>query len=123
MEEKNSQTTLRVLKKQIDDLHNNLDVLYSRMYSEIKEYFVKKKINDSIRYDEMHVLYNKLQDNEQMKINWIKKKLPWYITKFNKISSNEIRFVNRNIYIGVNFNKACLPNCYVLITPADIGWR
>lgn len=54
-------------------------------------------------------------------MTWIKNKLPWYITKFCKISSTEISLRDTSILIGVNFGKSCRPNCYVEITPRDIG--
>ena len=60
---------------------------------------------------------------DSMRMTWIKKKLPWYIIKFCKITSTEISLRDTSIFIGVNFGKSCIPHCYIKITPKDIGWR
>lgn len=61
--------------------------------------------------------------NERWKLIWIKNKLPWYITKFCKISSTEMELRSTDILIGVNIGKSKSANCYIKITPRDIGWK
>lgn len=75
-----------------------------------------------IQNDKMLVLYNKLLNNEEMRLTWIKKKMPWYITEGFKISSKDLGLINDIIYIGVSFGKSQTTNCYVRITPKDIDW-
>lgn len=75
-----------------------------------------------IQNDKMLVLYNKLLNNEEMRLTWIKKKMPWYITEDFKISSRDLGLINDIIYIGVSFGKSQKTNCYVRITPDDIDW-
>ena len=79
-----------------------------------KEHVTKK--------NEMCSLYEKISESNTMRMTWIKNKLPWYITKFCKISSTEMSLRGTSIFIGVNFGKSCEPNCYIEITPRDIGW-
>lgn len=79
-----------------------------------KEHVTKK--------NEMYSLYEKISESNSMRITLIKNKLPWYIAKFCKISSTEMSLRGTSIFIGVNFGKSCEPNCYVEITPRDIGW-
>lgn len=73
-----------------------------------------------IQNDKMLVLYNKLLNNEEMRLTWIKKKMPWYIIEGFKISSGDLGLINNTIYIGVSFGKSQQTNCYVRITPKDI---
>lgn len=68
----------------------------------------------------MCLLYEKLENNDKERMKWIKNKLPWYITKFCRISSNEIILKDTSIFIGVNFGKSARSNCYIELTPRDI---
>ena len=72
--------------------------------------------------NEMYALYEKLENNMSMRMTWIKNKLPWYVTKFFKVSSTEMELRGTDILIGVNFGKSTLAHCYIKITPRDIGW-
>ena len=80
-----------------------------------KEYVIKK--------NEMYSLYEKISESDFMRMTWTKNKLPWYITRFCKITSTEMSLRDTSIFIGVNLGKSCRPNCYVEITPKYIGWR
>ena len=71
----------------------------------------------------MYSLYENISDSDSMRMTWIKKKMPWYIIKFCKITSTEISLRDTSIFIGVNFGKSCIPHCYIKITPKDFGWR
>ena len=70
--------------------------------------------------NEMHSLYDEIVNNENLRMELIKSKLPWYITTFFKITSYEISLHDTNIFIGVNFGKSQSANCYIKITPRDI---
>lgn len=72
---------------------------------------------------EFYSLYEKLENNASMRMTWIKNKLPWYITKFCKISSTEMELRSTDILIGVNIGKSKSANFYIRITPKDIGWE
>ena len=61
-----------------------------------------------------------LENNDKERMKWIKNKLPWYITKFCRISSNEIILKDTSIFIGVSFGKSARSNCYIELTPRDI---
>lgn len=84
-------------------------------------------IDDKQKYvtqkNEMYSLYEKLENNASMRMTWIKNKLPWYITKFCKISSTEMELRSTDILIGVNIGKSKSANFYIRITPKDIGWE
>lgn len=82
-------------------------------------------IEENMRQRKMKCMrfMSKFSDSDSMRMTWIKKKLPWYIIKFCKITSTEISLRDTSIFIGVNFGKSCIPHCYIKITPKDIGWR
>ena len=69
---------------------------------------------------EMYSLYKELEGNTKLRMAWIKKKLPWYIIGLCKVASNEIRYQNAVIFVGVNFGNSAKANCYIEITPRDI---
>ena len=88
---------------------------------------MREIVNDKQKYvtqkNEMYSLYEKISESNSMRMTWIKNKLPWYITKFCKISSTEMELRSTDIFIGVNFGKSKSANCYIKITPRDIGWK
>ena len=86
------------------------------------EIVTESERSEIARIAQMHMLYEKLENNTQMRLTWIKNKLPWYITKFHKITSTEIILRDTSIFIGVNFGKSKCANCYIEITPRDMGW-
>ena len=112
------QNIKETLSKLSDDIEKNY---YEIRYECIKE-SEKDKKDKKIQNEEMFSLYKKLLINDVMRLTWIKNKMPWYITKLFKISSRELRLIDNNIYIGVNFGKSQNTNCFVQITPRDIGW-
>lgn len=70
---------------------------------------------------EMYSLYEELEGNTKLRMAWIKKKLPWYIIGLCKVASNEIRYRNAVILVGVNFGNSTKTNCYIEITPGDVN--
>lgn len=93
----------------------------------MKNECMREIIDDKQKYvtqkNEMYSLYEKLENNASMRMTWIKNKLPWYITKFCKISSTEMELRSTDILIGVNIGKSKSANFYIRITPKDIGWN
>lgn len=121
--EKTSYEILKNIQAELSDLSNNLEHQYYKMHEECIKELIKDKQDIVTQKNEMYALYEKIINSETMRMNWIKNKLPWYITKFCKISSSEISLRDTSIFIGVNFGKSSKPNCYIEITPMDIGWE
>ena len=121
--QKNSFERLENIQNQLSKLSNNLEEEYWLIRKECMEELEKDQKDKIIQKNEMYLLYQKLENNMPMRLRWVNNKLPWYITKFLKITSTEISLVNDSIYIGVNFGKCVFANCYVKITPSDIGWH
>ena len=71
----------------------------------------------------MYNLYEQLSNSEQRRINYIKNRLPWYVTIFRTIHSYEISLRDTSIFIGVSFGKEHKACCYIELTPIDIGWK
>ena len=113
---KNIQDQLRSLSDSLMNMYGTMRIECTREIVDDKQKYVTQK-------NEMYSLYEKLEGNMSMRMTWIKNKLPWYITKFCKISSTEISLRDTSIFIGVNFGKSYKPNCYIEITPEDIGWK
>ena len=113
--------------KNIQDQLTSLSDGIKNMYVAMKNECMREIIDDKQKYvtqkNEMYSLYEKLEGNMSMRMTWIKNKLPWYITKFCKISSTEMELRNTDILIGVNIGKSKSTNCYIKITPRDIGWK
>jgi hypothetical protein len=111
------------IQKSLEDISNNLEETYFKMrkecMDEISNYVKEKETKKS----EMSNLFDILSDSEDIKMRWIKNKLPWYITKFHKISSHEMSLRDESIFIGVCFGSRSRSNCYIEITPTDIGWK
>lgn len=114
---------LKNIQEQLTSLSDNLENMYGTMRNECVREIVDDKQKHVTQKNEMYSLYKKLESNMSMRMTWIKNKLPWYITKFCKISNTEIELINNNIFIGVNFRKSQSANCYIKITPRDIGWK
>lgn len=93
---------------------NYIAIFHDRMI-EVKADSKKDAYNKAKRYFESRE-HRELFDG----MKWIKNKLPWYITKFCRISSNEIILKDTSIFIGVNFGKSARSNCYIELTPRDI---
>lgn len=123
MKNRNSYERLKSIQTSLSELSNSLEENYYKMYQECMDEITEDKKEYATKKNEMYLLYEKISKNNSMRMTWIKNKLPWYITKFCKISSTEISLRDTSIFIGVNFGKSCKPNCYVEITPRDIGWR
>ena len=113
---------LKNIQEQLISLSDSLENMYDAMRNECMKEIVDDKQKYVTQKNEMYSLYEKLENNASMRMTWIKNKLPWYITKFCKISSTEISLRDTSILIGVNFGKSYRPNCYIEITPRDIGW-
>lgn len=114
---------LNNIQEQLTSLSDGIKNMYVAMKNECMREIIDDKQKYVTQKNEMYSLYEKLESNMSMRMTWIKNKLPWYITKFCKISSMEIELINNNIFIGVNFGKSKSANCYIKITPRDIGWK
>ena len=114
---------LKNIQNQLTSLSDSLENMYGAMKNECMREIFKKKKKYVTQKNEMYSLYEKLEGNISMRMNKIKNELPWYITKFCKISSTEIELRNTDILIGVNIGKSKSTNCYIKITPRDIGWK
>lgn len=118
----NSYEHMKNIQSSLNYFSGSLEDLYHELKAECEEEN-KKNIQDQItQRNEMNRLFEMLQHNYDMRLTWIKNKLPWYITRFHKISSNEILIINGIIFIGVAFGKSTDASCYIKITPKDIGW-
>lgn len=113
---------LKNIQEQLTSLSDSLGNMYGAMRNECMKEIVDDKQKYVTQKNEMYSLYEKISESDSMRMTWIKNKLPWYITKFCKISSTEISLRDTSILIGVNFGKSYRPNCYIEITPRDIGW-
>lgn len=113
--------------KNIQDQLTSLSDSIRNMYVAMKNECMREIFDDKQKYvtqkNEMYSLYEKLDGNMSMRMTWIKNKLPWYITKFCKISSTEMELRSTDIFIGVNIGKSKSANFYIRITPKDIGWE
>ena len=123
MKNRNSYERLKSIQTSLSELSNSLEENYYKMRQECMDEITEDKKEYATKKNEMYLLYEKISKNNSMRMTWIKNKLPWYITEFCKISSTEISLRDTSIFIGVNFGKSCEPNCYIEITPIDIGWR
>ena len=119
---RNSYERLKSVQTSLSELSNSLEEQYYKMRQECMDEIIEDKKERTIKKNEMYLLYEKILDSDSMRMTWIKNKLPWYITRFCKITSTEMSLIDTSIFIGVNFGKSCKPNCYVEITPRDIGW-
>lgn len=108
------------IKEELLDLANDIEKQYSEMRNECYEEFFELKKSTSDEEEKMRLYFEKISSDYKTRIKWIKKKLPSGITKFYKISSTTMFLKDRTIFIGVNFNKADRPNCYIEITINDI---
>ena len=122
MKNRNSYERLKSIQTSLSELSNSLDEQYCKMRQECMDEIIEDRKEYVTKKNEMYSLYEKIYENDSMRMTWIKNKLPWYITKFCKISSTEMSLRGTSIFIGVNFGKSCEPNCYIEITPRDIGW-
>lgn len=120
---RDSYERLKSIRRSLSALSKDLDEQYSKMRQECMEEINKDRKEYIVKKTEMYSLYKKLEEHYSMRMTWIKNKLPWYITKFHKISSTEMFFKDITIFIGVNFGKSQKANCYIQITPIDIGWK
>ena len=119
----NSYEQLKNTQDSLFALADSLENMYHSMKNECMKELVDDKQIHITQKNEMYALYEKLENNMSMRMIWIKNKLPWYLTKFFKVSSTEIELRDTNIFIGVNFGKSQLAHCYIKITPRDIGWN
>lgn len=122
MKNRNSYERLKSIQTSLSELSKSLDEQYCKMRQECMDEIIEDRKEHVIKKNEMYSLYEKISESNSMRITLIKNKLPWYIAKFCKISSTEMSLRGTSIFIGVNFGKSCEPNCYVEITPRDIGW-
>lgn len=122
MKNRNSYERLKSIQTSLAELSKSLDEQYCKMRQECMDEIIEDRKEHVTKKNEMYSLYEKISESNTMRMTWIKNKLPWYITKFCKISSTEMSLRGTSIFIGVNFGKSCEPNCYVEITPRDIGW-
>lgn len=123
MKNRNSYERLKSIQTSLSELSKSLDEQYRKMRQECMDEIIEDKKEYVTKKNEMYSLYEKISESDSMRMTWIKNKLPWYITRFCKITSTEMSLRDTSIFIGVNFGKSCRPNCYVEITPKDIGWR
>lgn len=114
---------LKSIQASLSELSKSLDEQYCKMRQECMNEIIEDRKEYVTKKNEMYSLYEKISESDSMRMTWIKNKLPWYITKFCKISSTEMSLRDTSIFIGVNFGKSCRPSCYVEITPRDIGWK
>lgn len=122
MKNRNSYERLKNIQTSLSELSKSLDEQYCKMRQECMDEIIEDRKEHVTKKNEMYSLYEKISESNSMRITLIKNKLPWYIAKFCKISSTEMSLRGTSIFIGVNFGKSCEPNCYVEITPRDIGW-
>ena len=120
---RNSYERLKSIQRSLIELGNSLEEQYTLMRKECLYEIVDDVREHATQHSEMRALYNKIANDSNMRMTWIRNKLPWYITYFFKISSTEIILKDTSIFIGVNFGKSKKANCYIEITPFDIGWR
>lgn len=123
MKNRNSYERLKSIQTSLSELSKGLDEQYYKMYQECRDEIINDRREYETKKNEMYSLYEKISDSDSMRMTWIKNKLPWYIIKFCKITSTETALKGTSIFIGVNFGKSCRPNCYIEITPRDIGWK
>lgn len=122
MKNRSSYERLKSIQTSLAELSKSLDEQYCKMRQECMDEIIEDRKEHVTKKNEMYSLYEKISESNSMRITLIKNKLPWYIAKFCKISSTEMSLRGTSIFIGVNFGKSCEPNCYVEITPRDIGW-
>ena len=122
MKNRNSYERLKNIQTSLSELSNSLEEQYYNMRQECMDEIIEDKKEHVTKKNEMYLLYEKISNDYAMRMMWIKNKLPWYITKFCKIRSTEMSLRDTSIFIGVNFGKSCRANCYIEITPMDIGW-
>lgn len=111
------------IQSTLSELSDSIEDTYYAMRKEIMDEVIENKREYLTKKNEMSSLFDKLSTSNAMKMKWIKNKLPWYITKFHKISSYEISLRDTSIFIGVCFGKSNESSCYIEITPKDIGWQ
>ena len=121
--ESNSYERLKSIQRSLIELSNSLEDQYDKMKQECVDEIVGYIRNHETQKNEMAALYDKILNSDTMRMTWIKNKLPWYITRFFKITSTDMILKDTSIFIGVNFGKSTKVNCYIEITPSDIGWR
>lgn len=122
MKNRNSYERLKSIQASLSELSKSLDEQYCKMRQECMDEIIEDRKEYVTKKNEMYSLYEKISESDSMRMTWIKNKLPWYITKFCKISSTEMELRNTDILIGVNIGKSKSTNCYIKITPRDIGW-
>lgn len=108
------------VKEKLLDLANSIEEQYSEIRNECYEELFELKKSTSDEKEKMRLYFEKISSDYKTRIKWIKKKLPSGITKFYKISSTIMFLKDRAIFIGINFNGADEPNCYVEVTINDI---
>ena len=79
--------------------------------------------NSIERLKSIQLSLSELSNSEQRRINYIKNRLPWYVTIFRTIPSYEISLRETSIFIGVSFGQERKARCYIELTPIDIGWK
>lgn len=121
--ESNSYERLKSIQRSLMGLSNSLEEQYDKMRQECVDEIVGDIRNHITQKNEMAALYDKILNSNTMRMIWIKNKLPWYITRFFKITSTDMMLKDTSIFIGVNFGKSSKANCYIEITPFDIGWK
>ena len=123
MDNRNSIERLKSIQLSLSELSNSLEETYFKMRQECKDEIIKDIKTHDTKKDEMRNLYEQLSNSEQRRINWIKNRLPWYVTIFRTIHSYEISLIDTSIFIGVSFGKEHKACCYIKLTPIDIGWK
>ena len=124
MKTRKSYEMLKSIQNQLSWLSKDLEIEYGEMWKECQEEIrMEEKQNSVKQKNDMYWFYEKCSEDNELRIMWIKRKLPWYVRLFSKITSTDIILKDTSVYIGVNFGKSSKPNCYVEVTPYDIGWK
>ena len=109
MDNRNSIERLKSIQLSLSELSNSLEETYFKMRQECKDEIIKDIKTHDTKKNEMYNLYEQLSNSEQRRINYIKNRLPWYVTIFRTMHSYEISLRDTSISAVRTANSIMMP--------------
>jgi len=116
-----SYAEMQEIKNKLSEMAVNMEANYFRLRQECISEVLEMKNEVEHKRNELSEFYEELSVSPKMQMEWVKKKLPWYITLFHRIKVTEISLVGLRVYMGIVMGgNSTQATCFVKITAEDI---
>lgn len=110
---------MKEMQKNLLDLSDEIEMEYNQILAESREFFLGKAKERTEKEERLYQFYKKIDNDDELRMKLIRKKLPKLVLNSYRISSNELMCYYPYIFIEVKLKNK--PDVFVRISEKDFA--